>query len=238
MLSSRFFVLLTFLVSACSVQAGVTVNTTRVIYLENDREVTIKLNNNGTKPVLVQSWLDNGEPDQSPSAIKVPFTLTPPITRIDADKGQTLRIFHTGNKQLPAMEESVFWLNVLEIPPKSQNLESENTLQLAFRTRIKLFFRPENLKGSALEAGKKLRWSVRENGLVAINPTPYHVSLSQVAVTVNDQTFYSEARMVAPNQMQEFVFTDLVTIPTNSKVSIVYIDDYGASISHDSVLGK
>ena len=232
MLSFRSVLLLLIAIPSLSVfstQASVVLNNTRVVYLDNDKEVSVKLNNNGNKPVLVQSWIDNGNPDENPSVIQVPFILTPPINRIDAEKGQTLRIFYTG-EELSTTEESVFWLNVLEIPAKSNELKGENSLQLAFRTRVKLFFRPSDLPGNANDAGKELAWRITASGLNATNATPYHVSLTQVNVTVNGTTYHAKTvAMIKPNRSQEFSFSDLVDIPTGSKVNINYIDDYGAS---------
>ncbi|PJI52023.1 molecular chaperone EcpD, partial [Methylobacterium radiotolerans] len=56
---------------------------------------------------------------------------------------------HTG-EPMPQDKESVFWLNVLEIPPKDK--ANQNLLQMAFRSRIKLFYRPAGLKGKAEDA--------------------------------------------------------------------------------------
>lgn len=53
-----------------------------------------------------------------------------------------LRIVGTGN--LPADHESLFWLNIKSIPSVEKR---DNTLQLAIKTRIKLIYRPEALKG-------------------------------------------------------------------------------------------
>ncbi len=56
---------------------------------------------------------------------------------------------YTASSVLPKDRESVFWFNVLEVPPKpdAATVANQSLLQLAFRTRIKLFYRPEALKG-------------------------------------------------------------------------------------------
>ncbi|WP_251677901.1 fimbria/pilus periplasmic chaperone [Escherichia coli] len=64
--------------------------------------------------------------------------LPPPINRVDPGKGQTLRVTFT-DLPLPTDRESVFWLNVLEIPTRYEPKSNDNYLQVAFRTRIKLF---------------------------------------------------------------------------------------------------
>ncbi len=169
------------LLGAPASHASVVIGGTRVIYNAKERETTVKLTNEGKVPALTQAWLDNGDPKAAPSAINVPFTVTPPVARIDPGRGQTLRIIYTG-EPLPQDKESVFWLNVLEIPPKPSGDEADaNKLQLAFRTRIKFFFRPSGLKGEPGEAPAQLVWRLAPSGkqpaLEARNPTPYHVSI-------------------------------------------------------------
>ncbi|WP_250561695.1 fimbria/pilus periplasmic chaperone, partial [Escherichia coli] len=74
--------------------------------------------------------------------------------------------------------------NVLEVPPKpdAATVANQSLLQLAFRTRIKLFYRPEALKGNPSEAPLALKWSWSgSEGKAALrvaNPTPYYVSFS------------------------------------------------------------
>lgn len=39
-----------------------------------------------------------------------------PVSRIDAKRGQTIKLMYTGSTVLPSDKESVFWFNVLEVP--------------------------------------------------------------------------------------------------------------------------
>src|SRR5471030_1759277 len=110
---------LLFCLVSVSSWASIVITGTRVIYPSTEKEVTVKLNNVGVSPVLVQSWIDNGDVNAKPENISVPFILTPPINRVEQGKGQTLRINYTGTP-LPVNKESVFWLNVLEIPAKAK----------------------------------------------------------------------------------------------------------------------
>ena len=103
---------------AGSAHAGVVISGTRVIYQAKEREVTVKLSNEGDAPALVQVWLDTGNPNAMPDESKVPFTLSPPLFRLDPKKGQSLRLIYT-QEPLPQDKESLFWLNVLEVPPRA-----------------------------------------------------------------------------------------------------------------------
>lgn len=199
--------------------ASVVISGTRVIYPSDAKEVSVKISNGGRSPVLLQSWIDNGDADAKPSSIKVPFVLTPPMNRVESGKGQTLRISYAGGS-LPMDKESVFWLNVLEVPAKSQAKIEENRLQLAFRSRIKLFYRPAGLQGNANEAVNALTWSSQGNRVQAANPTPYFVSL--VNLSVNGKKL--DHAMVAPRSTMTL---DLAG-NAGSKISGSFVNDYGA----------
>ena len=64
-------------VIAPATQAEIVIHGTRVIYPSDAREVTLQVSNNGSKPALVQAWIDEGDPYTGP--IKVPFMIAPPI---------------------------------------------------------------------------------------------------------------------------------------------------------------
>lgn len=174
---SKLISMIFALLFASHAAASIVITGTRVIYPSNEDEVTVKLSNNGKGPVLIQSWIDDGNADATPDSIKVPFVITPPINRVDAQKGQALRVSFTKETNLPNDRESLFWLNVLEIPPKGATNKSDNKLQIAFRTRIKLFYRPSSLEGNSTNAAENLRWELNDNDLVAINNSPFYVTL-------------------------------------------------------------
>lgn len=220
-------------------QASVVIAGTRVIYNAKEREVTVRLSNEGQLPALTQVWLDKGDASASPASISVPFTVTPPVARVDPGKGQTLRIFHTG-EPLPQDRESVFWLNVLEVPPAAKDQPEANKLQLAFRTRIKLFYRPAGLPGSAQEAPARIEWRLVRKGaeasLEARNPTAYFVSLASLEVTgAGKSAKFEQGGMVAPGETREFPLTG--EVPTASlRLHYQAINDFGGPITGDSPL--
>lgn len=119
--------------------ANVIINSTRVIYPQGSKEVPVQLFNTGAQQALVQAWIDDGNPDSTPETANVPFILTPPVVKIDGKNGQQLRVKMTP-VQLPADRESLFYLNLLDIPPLPENSADKNMMQIAIRSRIKLFF--------------------------------------------------------------------------------------------------
>jgi len=174
-------------------QAAVTVMGTRVVYNAFDRDVTIQLSNAGNTPSLVQTWVDLGDPKAQPQDIDAPFVLSPPMFRIDPNHKQNLRMVFTG-KVLPKDRESLYWLNVLEIPPKPSESAGENYLQFSVRSRLKIFYRPANLPGDANKAAQSVKWQIKRESnresakgnqeetirITADNPTPYHVSFAEI----------------------------------------------------------
>lgn len=222
------FKVLILLVSIFStfVNASVVINTTRVIYPEKEKEVSVKLMNKGEKPVLVQSWIDDGDSKKSIEEISVPFVLTPPINRINGGKGQTLRIINT--EELPKDKESVFWLNVLEIPAMDPAMQGKNYMQMAFRTRIKLFYRPTSLAMNQEDALSKINVKVKGEGVEISNPGPYYFNTSNVEINVNSKKYLSDGVMINPEGKNLFVFKGLNHIPNGANLVINYINDYGA----------
>jgi P pilus assembly chaperone PapD len=226
---------------ALQAQASVVIAATRVIYQAKDRETTVKLGNEGQSPALTQAWIDKGDPKASPGAIDVPFAVTPPVARIDPGKAQTLRILHTG-EALPQDKESVFWLNVLEVPPKPGAEDSEvNKLQMAFRSRIKLFFRPAGLQGLANDAPAQVTWRRVEAGprvaLEGRNPTPYHVSFASLELVGGGKAArFDDGDMIAPGQTMVFPLTGDAPQGADAKVRYHAVNDHGGATRGETPL--
>lgn len=218
--------------------ADIVISGTRIVYPQSQKDVVVSLDNRGKKPLLVQAWLDDGRDETNPQELKLPFIITPPVSRIDPQKGQSVRIAYLGG-QLPQDRESLFWFNVLEIPPKSKPKEGEspNQLLLAFRTRIKLFFRPEGLKGTPGEAAAKVTWSQQKQdsgwSLVARNDSPYNVSVANVTLKSAGKTYQVDHKSILPFSTQTMQVKGL---SNHAAGSVVYetINDNGGSDSFEA----
>ncbi|RIQ12870.1 molecular chaperone [Bordetella avium] len=211
-------------------QASLVIEGTRVVYREGAPEVVVKMTNDGSVPSLMQAWLDDGRADATPDQMEVPFFLTPPLARIEPGKGQTLRIFHTaGGEALPKDRESIFWLNVLDVPPKPQGDQDAGAiLQISVRSRLKFFYRPKGLSGTADAAPADLTFKLAGAGKLEVsNPTPYYVNLSELnfggSKEAPSQRFpalmiapFSSAKLdigkSAPTQMRYAAISDLGAI--------------------------
>lgn len=195
---------------------GIGLGATRVIYPADAKQTSLSITNSDTKErYLVNSWVENnlGKKDNS-------FIITPPLFVSEAKSENTLRIIYVG-QPLPQDRESIYWLNVKAIPSVDKNtVESNNVLQLAILSRIKLFVRPKNLQMQPEEAVKQLRFSRSGERLILHNPSPYYVST--VNLKIGNQKLANT--MVAPKSVAQ------VTVPAGSAGSISFqtVNDYGA----------
>lgn len=224
--------------------AGVVVAGTRLVYLAEKKEMTVQLNNAGEQPGLVQSWIDTGDVHSTPTSSKAPFLLTPPLARLDPGKSQSIRLMFTGSA-IPQDRESVFWFNILEIPPKSTALANVNKVDMAFRTRIKLFYRPKGLAGNAIDAIGKVQWRLvsatggQGYALQAFNPTAFYVSGIELTLVNGTQRIDGTPQMLAPGQTLQFDLPGLKASPTPaSQVEFKALNDYGAEVIVTHPLGS
>ncbi|MEQ5665828.1 molecular chaperone [Providencia alcalifaciens] len=152
-----FFALLCM--AATNVNASVVLGGTRVIYEGNKKEASISVRNDDKTPFLVQSWVNNFDNSEKQ---KIPFTVTPPLFRIEPESANAIRIVLTDPK-LPSDKESIYWLNVKSIPPSDPN--ATNNLTISINNKIKLIYRPAGLPtGEALTAYEQLNF--KKQGII------------------------------------------------------------------------
>ncbi|CAD6022059.1 fimbrial chaperone [Escherichia coli] len=228
----------TCLAFSSSAIADIVISGTRVIYTSVQKSVNVRLENKGNNPLLVQSWLDTGDDNAEPGSINVPFT----ATRIDGKRGQTIKLMYTGSSALPKDRESVFWFNVLEVPPKpdAEKMANQSMLQLAFRTRIKLFYRPEGLTGIPSDAPAALKWSWTTSGgkaaLRVVNPTPFYVSFSSGDLVASGKRYPLDVKMIAPLGEDVITVNSLSSKVSSAKVHFFAINDFGGAIEGNATL--
>ncbi|HWW05419.1 molecular chaperone [Collimonas sp.] len=225
MLSKRFITsaILGGMLATCALAANASVmlGGTRVILGEKDRQASIPLKNTGNSPYVVQTWIDAGEGKN-----KTPLLVTPPLSRLDPGAENILRIVRIAG-DLPGDRESVFWLNVKEIPEKS---DQPNVLQIAVRTRIKIFYRPAGLAGKPDEARGLIALTVvpavdgKGAALRVSNPSAYHVTFTGFKINGNKEQ--TKAGMVQPFGALDFPLSAIGS-PQAVDVSYTTINDYG-----------
>lgn len=236
-LKATIFSLCLLLLGASQAQAAITISGSRIIYPAERQDVSVELSNNGDVPVLVQSWLDSGNVSSQPGEEALPFVITPPVARVEPRSGQTLRLAYIGGN-LPQDRESLFWLNVLEIPPKASGTENLNTVQVALRTRLKVMFRPSGLPGSLAQAADGLRWrwgnsTPAGQELIAENASPYYLNFANLQVSWSGGRGSVETAPIPPKGQQIFVVSGAQGAQSGARINGDWINDYGATTSVD-----
>ena len=204
--------------------AGIALDRTRLIITGDARSVSANLTNTSPSiPFLAQSWVE----DANGTKITSPLMVLPPLQRINGGQKGIARVTKTsGINALPQDRESLFYLNVREIPPKP---DKPNVLQLAMQSRIKLFYRPTAIvpetpgavwQNQLVFHKQGQRWSVD-------NPTPYFVTLIGLSRKPEAQgggrlTDFPGI-MVSPKSSLDFSVTD----GSVSQFSMMYVNDFG-----------
>jgi chaperone protein EcpD len=222
----RYVCLLLAMAMAANSQAGIVLNTTRIIYPAQDKEVSFGVQNNGGE-ILLQSWLEATAEETT----DLPFIITPALARMPAGSKQLLRIMYAGT-DMAQDRESVFWLNVQEIPQAA----AENALQIAIRQRIKVLFRPVGLDDAPEKAPEALQWQLQNDTLRVTNPSSYHVSM--VRVEAHDGThslMKTTSHMLAPKQSLEL----RLNRPAGDRpitLRFTSINDFGGQVAYHATL--
>lgn len=218
-----------------SLFAGVTIDGTRVIFPSNAKSVSVQLRNVLSTPALVQTWIDDGDINQIPDANKIPFVLTPPLSRVEPNKGQIIRIIPTGSPSLPQDRESLFWFNMLDIPPDDPQYAGKNILTFNVRTRIKLIYRPSDLKMPMNTAygSIKVNYNKASKEITLDNPTPYFITITQMDFkSKSEHVNYGQAVMLKPFSQQVIEKFTLNFSP--EKISYQIVNDLGGNQSFET----
>lgn len=203
--------------------AAITLDRTRVIYVSDQKSISLNIiNENKQYPFLAQAWLD----DAQLQSIDGPLMVLPPIQRVEPGESSVVRITQLPEaSQLPQDRESLFYFNLREIPPKS---EQPNSLQLALQTKIKVFYRPKAIVAAKDEVWQeKLVFRQTSTGLIVENPTPFYVTLLNMKQTTKkpagEKVDEFKALMIAPNSSETLALPNL----NLSSFTVSYINDHG-----------
>ena len=212
--------------------ATVTLVGTRVVYPMSAKFVDITAENSGKQSAQMIAWIDDGDINSTPDTASAPFLVAPAVKVLGPGRKQLLRIAYNGGS-LPVDRESVYYLNITEIPPKSVGSQSMPVMQVAVRTRVKIFMRPTGLVGEPIAAARKLSWELIPNSdgarMRAKNPSPYFISMASIMLMRGDTMVADLDRgMVPPWGQAEFPLpTGAVDILGATAVNYVYVNDYG-----------
>lgn len=203
---------------------GVTAEVSRVVYEAAKPEQSLQLANLNDYPVLVQLWIDDGNPSSTPDkATYAPVISLPAIFNLAAGEQRSIRLVRV-REDLPEDRESLYWLNIYEVPPKPlrQGSSAEQLVLLTMRTQMKLFFRPESLSAKAVNMIESVKLDWREGKLQINNQGPFFLTITRIEL--DNQTPPLQPQMLAPFSSESL---ELPIRPSAQSASIYYLDDYG-----------
>lgn len=195
---------------------GISFYVLRVIYTEKDKNgVSLTAYNSTSSAYLFQSRMlpvdlatgNSGIPADKGGHI--PFIVTPPLSRLEANSELVLRIRRNG-EFLPEDRESVFFISMKAIPSQRSPEEREPDSQqmvLTVVSNIKLFYRPEGLHRRAIvdtDVASKLTFRKEGNILIAENPTPYWLTFSRLKAGEKELDKAQLRLMVPPKGQQSY----------------------------------
>lgn len=189
-------------------QAGIIASATRVIFREGDSENSLMVLNTNDYPVVVQTWVDDGDVNATPEQSTAPFVSLPAVFSMQPNTMKGLRLVYN-QQPLPADRESVFWINLYEIPPtRPVSPPHLASVIMAMNTQMKIFYRPKALEASEGEVPMPVFTLQKEDNhyvLLCENHSAFHLSFARISLRVGQQDY--------PVQLE----SDMMTPPFSSK---------------------
>ncbi|MBB1201528.1 molecular chaperone [Enterobacteriaceae bacterium 89] len=206
---------------AFSLHAAVNINTTRVVFNHGATQQTVSLVNDGDYPVVVQSWVDDGDPQKGPSQANVPFVVLPPVLKILPGERRELKIMTTG-KGLATDRESLYWLNVYQIPPEVKSPQAGEKVRLALRNQLKVLWRPKNIGVLTEKSINMLSFRYEDGMIHAVNDSSWNIILADVSFGE-----YSIGGIVLAPHTRSMIFNSVTPVMRQNKINFTVINDEG-----------
>ncbi|MCS3429828.1 molecular chaperone [Klebsiella sp. BIGb0407] len=226
------WLLFSFYFLSLQVYAGIMPSQSRVIYHAGDKDQSLMLVNTNDYPVIVQNWVDNGE--GTPDAKDIPFVSIPPVFRLEKSDVRGIRIIYN-NTSLPQDRESLYWLNIYEIPPEKKDINPENSILVTMNTQIKVLFRPEGVTQKPEEAIKLVTCKRQMPSVIKCNnPSTIHLSVVGMKIHAESgkiQSITGSDFMLPPKSEKTFSFNE--SIEKSTKIDMVYLNDTGETITYE-----
>ncbi|HFD6683595.1 TPA: fimbrial biogenesis chaperone [Providencia alcalifaciens] len=206
---------------------GFSVSKTRVIFPSNKDSLGLTVNNNSDSNIsLLRSWISKDTKGESDESV---FAITPPLYRLEPNSKMQLRINLIDDSHLPKDRESIFYINILAIPPIEEQSEIDvngisSGVQIAINQKMKLFYRPKSIDNEerVQESSKGLIFKNKNGTMLIENPSPYYITLSDL--TINEKKHKNDINiMLSP---YESLNLDIKT-KKGDKVTYKTINDYG-----------
>lgn len=210
--------------------AGVVADKSRIIFMASDREQGLSLVNVNEYPVMVQLWVDDGDPDSGPEVANAPILPNPGLLKLAKNESKYISLLNISEYAVEKQEQ-LYWLNLYEVPPspsKQMNDSAGQLLVVALRTQMKVFIRPDGLN-ETVDRIPSLQQFFYQNGMIKVkNNSPYFVTYQNIRATINGKEHSIYSGILAPFSATE------VDMPDNAKlaydivfITAEYVDDDG-----------
>lgn len=210
--------------------AAFTLNSTRYIYNEGEQSISVNIQNENDHKYGGQVWIDNI--DKNDEAVF--FSPSPMVFKLNSKQKQIVRVVNI-NDNLPKDRESIFWLNVQEIPPAPKGEGS--SLSLAINNRVKLIYRPVSLKNERDDAEKNIKLINSDTQSCLENTTPYYFAVSDVKINGKSIDLGVDVRNKL-GVFSPFSKVCLGNVNTSGNIMITAFNDYGVATSYSIPKGK
>lgn len=198
--------------------AGVSLGQTRLVYTQSANSKTITLRNTGDDVYLIQAAVTDWDSNQPVKE----FTVLPPIFRLESQSTNVLRVVRTGG-DFPLDRESIFNFRINAIPARSTPAidDAGASLSISLGMGIKLFYRPDGLTMTPDEAYGRLVFQRQGQFIVAKNPTPYYLTLSNLSFGGELVNLDGDKAMIPPFSEKNYPSA------SGSKAEWATINDFG-----------
>ncbi len=214
--------------------AGMLVDKTRVIFPEGEVTQSMNIMNVNNYPSFVQLWVDSGEINNFKQSDNAPFLLIPPIFNLRANEIKSVKVIYNGNP-LPSDRESLYWINIYEVPAVKETLSQEQFLLMSMKTQMKVIYRPASLKANVDKAAQSVSCSVQHADVLSLacrNNSGYFLSYKDIHVIADHRVYKATTDldlMLKPFSENHFT---LVEIPVsaagkNNQIDFFLINDKG-----------
>jgi len=217
---------LTFTASASVIMTG-----TRIVFPSNVTEKIVQFKNPDPQPFIVQLQITNekNQPDNN-----APFTLVPPVFRMEPNSGHSVRLITNGTEVLPKDKESIFYLNFTQLPALKASQQNNNQLVIAVTSRVKIFYRPAALTGLPTDASQSLKFGLQQGDVVVNNPTGFYITIrkAQLEMGKNSATL-AESVMIPPKSTVKWHVSKKITTLNGASLKLILVNDYGADVTRE-----
>ncbi|HCX4694199.1 TPA: molecular chaperone [Escherichia coli] len=195
----------------------------RLIFNEGDNNISYRIDNTGKLAWLAQAWIE--DLDEKKSEI---FNVIPYLFRVEPNSQYTARIIKKG--QIRDDRESLFWVVTNAIPGRvkeqdeARKGEVDAKLNLAFRYKVPMIYRPYTLKGKNIDP-QEIKWGLDSNGMLMLyNKTKFIAHLQYISFGEKREEGRGITLLIPP-------FTNtVINVKAKKGMRIKYgiVNDYGA----------